>query len=1186
MRNHQTTNARLENFEIVDACLRENQIPFDRKQAIPLIVTEARGAASGLLLKIKRAKELQDNPPPKPPPPSTFTVRPKDFKRHPMTDWGLDDFFLKTMETVGTHNFNKLDETIHLRHFHESQRKMEREQSELENTADAERKQRTKVRIAGELQRARDRAAFMDRWIEEGRQSWEINEQKRIESEKMRLRFELAVVAKREAVAENQRLIHAHDGKTGVTSFERNMKRLGVGNNDADPSEQRPSHESGLNYLERLEDTISEAKLTPEGNHELMENLKRAEKVNKKARKERETRRRKMLVDQSRAQAELEKKEAYSMMMEGLAETSRKMRESAQKSWEQKKMKEIESSRRDKAIALKVSQRVDTQENFLRAYFEETASEMQNEENKKKKEGVQKEIQSIKAEAKKKKRHNATAAAETAVSKLLDAVEVICTEREAQGGPVLPQFWRDVKKRFVSAEPFYEQPAVEKDEEWTLLEESEAYIEGFSWIRGDPERWGHPDSKTPPPAPKSSLLTFESSEYDSGVKAILCGMSRDKEAVSDYVRWTLYEYASFLRRDDENWDDVCMSHKNVILNMPTHDNTDLGKVEDAIDVLEEALGDVAEERADSSRDVCDGSAARAKDWISDVTMARSKSLETMCALVISNAVAKLNYIKASSMSGDLASSASANEEEAGAKIEGGNSQEEGEQEQQQQGHDGEEEDEEARQKRLEREENMSMNEEETVERSRLSEIKRRTKLKITADAVLPSTFQALNDALASSPWLKSAASPDALSTFELAESLQSQFICDAFDDVNSYYNVTAAMSEMVNLLIRISFRNDTLHDDMNQATSGLLKKLDEMCKRRAKFEADCIVELAARIGDAASTSWKSNLKFAVDLSKDDMISRDADYPGVVFDTRGKKITVQFLRQLAKRLKSTCKQNTISLTSFIKVVQRSVEDMNLLPADKAGWGWTDAAQLKSAASLMDPAETGRLPWKLYIHLLCCHFLPSLPTLEALKEMTDSVKAYGTASPALKKDGFLCISKSSFMSMRLWFETAKQPTMDEDLAKNLKEVYASAFACDNDSVEFTEILLAWSSVKKSKGQHSSHLGLLRAMTAISGNIGRMVPGVSKCGPKVTEKELENLLAFNYAIPPDRLDYTVGLFERARKLAEEETEEVVVVEEEQESACSHVYFSELRQVLGAEFGGYVLAEAEQSDSPREGQ
>ena len=98
MRDASTTNARLENFDVVAGGLRANGVNFNPKVSVPLMVTEARGAAADILLKIKNRKAEQDNPPPKPPLPSTHTVRPKKFQRGPMTDWGTDDFFLKTME--------------------------------------------------------------------------------------------------------------------------------------------------------------------------------------------------------------------------------------------------------------------------------------------------------------------------------------------------------------------------------------------------------------------------------------------------------------------------------------------------------------------------------------------------------------------------------------------------------------------------------------------------------------------------------------------------------------------------------------------------------------------------------------------------------------------------------------------------------------------------------------------------------------------------------------------------------------------------------------------------------------------------------------------------------------------------------------------------------------------------------
>jgi len=563
-----------------------------------------------------------------------------------MTDWGLDDFMLQTMDKIGTHNFNKLDEEINLRRFHDTQRLEERKQLRREEVDDMEKKETVRVRIATELQRARDRAAFMEKWIEEGRESWQVNEDKRVEREKHLLEYELAVVAKREAKRENNRLVHQHDGKSNISSFERNMKRLGVGNDDTDPTTFRPSHESGLNYLQRLDDTVKEASLDPSGNYEAMENLHRAAKVNKKATKERETRRRKMQVDQNVAQRELSKREAHGMMMEGLARSARETREANYGAWEMKKKKEIEGMERYERVDIMSTVRVSKQESLLKEYFAKTAVELESEESLAKKQARLDEIAQIKVDAKAKKRVHATAVCNDAVDKLLDLVEIIAGEREQLQGPIAPQLYRDLKKLYVSSQPFFDPPPIEDDDEWNLLEECKGYAEGSSWIEGEEgAEWGYPELVLLLPNPtESPLADYETEDYAVTVKAALCGLARDEGAIKDYVAWTLYEYASFLRRDDDNWAVACEKHTQI-LKMDTADNTDLQEIEDAIDLLEEDLGDVAEERVEAARDVCDGSSGRAKEWIAALTTEREDGMRGLCSTVVNDAAGKIGELR-------------------------------------------------------------------------------------------------------------------------------------------------------------------------------------------------------------------------------------------------------------------------------------------------------------------------------------------------------------------------------------------------------------------------------------------------------------------------------------------------------------------------------------------------------------
>ncbi|GMH87029.1 hypothetical protein TrVE_jg13490 [Triparma verrucosa] len=1115
MRNSSTSIARLENFVIVEQALRANNLQFDRKVSIPLIVTEARGAAADLLLKIKNMKAAQDNPPPKPPPPSTTSVRPKEFKRAPMTDWGADDFFLKTMENVGTHNFNKLDETIHLRKFHDTQREIERTQTLKEEGEVATGKARVKMRIAEQLQMARDRAAFMNKMIEEGKQSWQVNEDKRIEFERQRLRFEIATVATREAKRENDRLVHAHDERTNISGFERNMKRLGVGNDDTDDGEYKPSNESGLNYLQRLEDTISEAKLVPEANFEAMENLKRTEKVNRRARKERETRRRKMFVDQKNASAELEKKEAYGAMMEGLASTSIKMRNDAMAKWEIKKRKEIEAEERESRVSLKVTTRVESAEIALRSFFGKAAEKSKSEEALMAKTMRLEEINEIKAEAKAKKRVTATAVSEAAVDKLLDLVEIMCAERAAAGGPVPPQVFRDLKKIYVGGEQFYEDPVVEDEDEWNLSEEAGGWAEGEAWINGG-DLWGWPELDTPDFVDNEALISFVDTDYEVGIKACLASLIRDYESIFDYVKWTKYEFASFLRRKDDDWAAAAKAHKKKILSMPTEDNTDLEEIEDAIDQMEEDLGEVAEERADSSRDVCDGSSGRAREWMAGVASARVEKMKEMLQLIVRDAADKVEVLKKEpSLLIELGAEDS--EEEGEEKKEDGAGGEE-------EGVGGEEkeeveETEEEKEEKRRQEENEMMGSEYEFEVNRLTEIEKRNRMKAKAEKRLAASQQVWKEAFANDEWLAG---------FDGAEKVLAELdrIRNHFaetDDIYSFYNAVSVGCTLMNGVVRVGRRVGEFVKKVAEIEEDLTSVLNKMCVKRAKVENDAIVEFAERIGAAASSGWKDALTFAIDLSGDARVSIDAAFPGVVCDGEGKELSPKFVVALAKKFKaSTNGNNTVSVGSFVKIVHKVVEKEGVRGGN---WAWTEKERLEEAIKPLERG-TGRVPWKKYIHFLCCYFLPTNCPVEELVRVGEKVRKEGVI--VLKRDMHVGLSLAVFMQAKFWFENGG---MDVETAVLLKEAYSVAFGDDvGDVVDMTEMLSSWACVKETvdEGRVRSNLGLFRAMAGFVAGVGEemLCPGkMGGGGPKIGVKGLEALIAMDYS--SDVLNFAEKIF-----------------------------------------------------------
>jgi len=390
--------------------------------------------------------------------------------------------------------------------------------------------------ISEKIKLERDRAAFMHAWIEEGQKSWAVNDDIRIEREKQRLRYELTLIARADARRENDRLKHVNEGESNVNDFERNMKRLGVGNDDADSSNYRSSSESGLNYLSRIEQKIEGSNLKASANFETMEVLKQTEKINKRARKERETRRRKMIVDQNKAQSELHKREAHDMMMEGLAISAREMREVNERAWVGKKEKAMLNNRKMNNLEEKADRRTEEADGLLQDFFKKSQIENKKDHKMLEKKQRQEEIDLLKVNAKKKKRVTATSVSEAAIAKLIDAVEVLCTERETVGGPVAPQFYRDILRCFVSNQSFYEDENLEEVDDFNMFEESVGYAEGLKLHSGLPDKMEYGEGtvvgRIAPSVAHSTLA-----------KSCLAGICRDNLAVSDYINWTLHEFA-------------------------------------------------------------------------------------------------------------------------------------------------------------------------------------------------------------------------------------------------------------------------------------------------------------------------------------------------------------------------------------------------------------------------------------------------------------------------------------------------------------------------------------------------------------------------------------------------------------------------------------------------------------------
>jgi hypothetical protein len=313
--------------------------------------------------------------------------------------------------------------------------------------------------------------------------------------------------------------------------------------------------------------------------------------------------------------------------------------------------------------------------------------------------------------------------------------------------------------------------------------------------------------------------------------------------------------------------------------------------------------------------------------------------------------------------------------------------------------------------------------------------------------------------------------------------------------------------------------------------------MNSICVKRAEFENNCILNLASRMGKAAAGHWKDgSLQFRVDLSGDANVSNDAKYPGVVLDSRNGNFSPSFLCLLAKRFKDATKGNTtVSVDSFVKIVQRAVEKEGQRGGDVGQFSWTETGNLRRIAAEMDN-KTGRVPWKKFVAFCTCYTLPSLASVEELVRMGLMARQLG--KPVPRMDGFFGMNKKVFMGTTFWFEEGGGKEGDKVLEGNqaqlVKEAFCTAFSDESgETVNFTELLLAWSCAEG--GQELAGavvpMGFFRACACFGevGENGRILvkPGSSEAdfGPTVGGKGLEDMIKSDYSAPS--INYAAELF-----------------------------------------------------------
>jgi len=277
--------------------------------------TGSRGGSAALLMAIKDAVEARAKGPPRPPGPRAIdTVRPaaEPFKRGAPTAWGADDFLEITYKEnpnafdPGRNAFAPVDMAVHLRKYHDAQRASERATSHRELAQQQAMAAAAAEKYAAIQEERQVRASVVRDHIDAGEADWRVNQEAQAERERSQLRFELALRERRAIKVQLNRAKLTSEAQSGAEEFERNMRRLGIGDGGggggAGEKLLSTGGESGLCFLRRIEAESAQGAMTREEAAELLESIKAKALGSRTARLERARRRRKTVVGQVAAQ--------------------------------------------------------------------------------------------------------------------------------------------------------------------------------------------------------------------------------------------------------------------------------------------------------------------------------------------------------------------------------------------------------------------------------------------------------------------------------------------------------------------------------------------------------------------------------------------------------------------------------------------------------------------------------------------------------------------------------------------------------------------------------------------------------------------------------------------------------------------------------------------------------------------
>eukprot|EP00163_Fabomonas_tropica_P032742 TRINITY_DN8345_c0_g1_i1.p1 TRINITY_DN8345_c0_g1~~TRINITY_DN8345_c0_g1_i1.p1 ORF type:complete len:1720 (-),score=519.06 TRINITY_DN8345_c0_g1_i1:23-5182(-) len=330
-KNVQSAEAIVDNFVRLEPTLRSLNILFESK-TVNEVMTQQRGVAAKLLYQIRTVLEGQVTTTGQGKKERTVHVSNPEAKgrfREMQHKFFEERLRSKYSESIVNGKMN-----MHLNKFEQEKRRKE-EQERLALQRDKElAEEKVHQRRQAIVQRDRENKQLLDGWEQEGKAAHRRAMKAKRDQEKRDLEFELAVAASKEARKVRAKKEAAEDMSGGIDAFEKNLQRLRSEKNPgaagAAPAatgstatnNTLSSTLSAVEHAQKLQEQLPSTREMMEQAKKYTANIKEKKAQEIWARKERQQRRRKLMLEESNAHRHLENKRMEDDLLDKLLRRS------------------------------------------------------------------------------------------------------------------------------------------------------------------------------------------------------------------------------------------------------------------------------------------------------------------------------------------------------------------------------------------------------------------------------------------------------------------------------------------------------------------------------------------------------------------------------------------------------------------------------------------------------------------------------------------------------------------------------------------------------------------------------------------------------------------------------------------------------------------------------------------------